>query len=163
AQEADGLKLGQRTGDGIYAVNPTGTGILRQRPAEAQATLLRPKEGYLHLALSPDGGTLVATGLDGKHVYAFRIDKDGELAAREAYYALRLRRGQKRLVTGSLTFDRDGRLYVATATGVQVFDPTGRFFGELLPPERGKAVTDVAFGGKGRDRLFVLSETGQGF
>lgn len=113
-------------------------------------------------AVSPDGGTLVAVDPGGRHLTASRLGPDGETSATERYYPLHLRR-QNALAVGGMTFDRDRRLYVATATGVQVFDPTGRLCGELLPPERGKKVKDVAFGGKGRDKLFVLSESGKVF
>jgi SMP-30/Gluconolactonase/LRE-like region len=136
------------------------------RPAakeDGERLKLGKPAGKGHTAVSPDGGTLVATAPGGRHVYASRIDEGGGLSAREGYYALRGRRRQKAIEAGGLTFDRDGRLYVATATGVQVFDPTGRLCGELLPPEPGKKVNDVAFGGKGRDVLFVLSESGKVF
>ena len=38
----------------------------------------------------------------------------------------------------SLTVDMAGRIYAATPLGVQVFDPTGRLSGVLLPPARGE-------------------------
>jgi gluconolactonase len=53
-----------------------------------------------------------------------------------------------------LTVDGDRRLYAATREGVQVFDPTGRLCGVLLKPLP-QPVTAVAFGGAGRDRLFI--------
>lgn len=122
---------------------------------------LGKRAGKPPAAISPDGGMLVTPDKGGRHLLAYRLDANGGGSAAEKYYALRLPRGQKALGVGGLTFDRDRRLYAATATGVQVFDPTGRLFAELLPPERGQAVTDVAFGGKDRDVLFVLSASGK--
>jgi enterochelin esterase family protein len=62
-----------------------------------------------------------------------------------------MRKGSNRSDATTLTIDRDGRVYAATPEGVQVFDPTGRLCGVLLPPERAP-VTDVWLGD---DKLFV--------
>jgi enterochelin esterase family protein len=101
-----------------------------------------------------DGGTLVVGEAAGKHLFAFRAGSDGDLDARERYYPLRVRPEQLSEVR-SLTLDTQGRLYAATLEGVQVFDPTGRLCGVLTRPLR-QAVMAVAFGGKGRERLYVL-------
>jgi sugar lactone lactonase YvrE len=106
------------------------------------------------LALWNDGGTLVAGDAAGKHLYAFRINKDGTLSARERYYPLRVR-PKKPSEAAALALDREGRLYAATREGVQVFGPTGRLCGVLLRPERA-AVTALTFGGPDFDRLYVV-------
>jgi sugar lactone lactonase YvrE len=100
-----------------------------------------------------DGGTLVVGDADGKHLYAFRVGRDGTLDAKEGYYTLRVSPGQGSGVAG-LTLDSDRRLYAATREGVQVFDPTGRLCGVLLKPLP-EPVTAVAFGGPERDRLYI--------
>ena len=106
------------------------------------------------LVLWADGGTLVVGDAAGKHLFAFRVDKDGGLSARETYYALRVRSKEASGVA-SLTLDDAGRLYAATREGVQVLDPTGRLSGVLLAPERAP-VTYVLFGGgTERDLLYV--------
>jgi sugar lactone lactonase YvrE len=108
------------------------------------------------MTLTPDGGTLVVGCPGGKHLFAFRVEMDGTLSARERYFAVSVRRGQKEgCGAGGLTADRDRRIYAALPTGVQVFDPTGRFSGELLRPKR-EPVTAVVFGATERDRLFVI-------
>jgi len=71
-----------------------------------------------------DGGTLVVGDEDGDKLYAYRVGKDGGLDAKEGYYTLR-RRDREPSGVKALTLDTDGRLYAATALGVQVFDPTG--------------------------------------
>ncbi len=105
------------------------------------------------IALWNDQGTLVVGDADGKRLYAFRIERDGSLTAKEGYYTLRVRPGQASGVAG-LTTDSDRRLYAATREGVQVFDPTGRLCGVLLTPLP-EAVTAVALGGAAGDRLYI--------
>ncbi len=56
---------------------------------------------------------------------------------------------------GAACMDRDGRLYVATSMGVQVFDRNGRSRG-ILPPAAGQA-TSICFGGANFKTLFVTS------
>jgi sugar lactone lactonase YvrE len=56
--------------------------------------------------------------------------------------------------TGPLTVDKDGRLYAASALGVQIFDTTGRMSGVLLQPARA-AATALTFGGPDHDRLYA--------
>jgi sugar lactone lactonase YvrE len=100
-----------------------------------------------------DQGTLVVGDAEGKRLYAFRVERDGGLTAKEGYYTLRVRPGQDSGVA-RLTIDGDRRVYAATPEGVQVFDPTGRLCGVLLKPLP-EPVTAVAFGGAERDRLYI--------
>ena len=46
--------------------------------------------------------------------------------------------------------DEQGRYYVTTHLGLQVFDPTGRLCG-VLPNPGAKNMTSVGFGGANRD------------
>jgi enterochelin esterase family protein len=107
------------------------------------------------VVLSADQGTLVVGDAGGKHLYAFRIDKDGSLSAREGYYTLRLPPMQKASGVEGLMVDRDRRLYAATPVGIQVFDPTGRMCGVLLNPARDALPTALALGGADGDLLYA--------
>src|SRR5262249_57198966 len=119
-----------------------------------KAAVARNVNGPGGLVLWADGGTLVVGEAKGQHLLAFRVKKDGTLDARERYYPLRTRPGQPSEVR-ALTIDAAGRLYAATAEGVQLFDPTGRLSGVLPAPARA-ALTAIAFAGKDRDRLHVV-------
>jgi gluconolactonase len=122
------------------------------------------------LVLWPDQGTLVVADAAGKHLYAFRIEKDGSLTCKEGYYTLRLPAGQKESGAAGMCMDSAGRLYVASTVGVQCFDPTGRLNGVLLNPTT-TPPTAVIFGGADLDqlylacgdRLFVRETKAQGF
>jgi len=105
------------------------------------------------LALWNDGGTLVVADAGDKVLYAFRVQKNGDLDARERYYPFRVRPKQPSDNAG-LTLDSAGRAYATSREGVQVFDPTGRLSGVLVAPERAP-LAGVAFGGADLDRLYV--------
>jgi hypothetical protein len=105
-------------------------------------------------------GTVFVGFADQFHVWAYRTTADGTLDAGQPYCTLRtpvpsdrdLRRAKAKPVpVTSLTTDADGRIYAATPLGIQVFDPTGRLSGVLLPPAAGE-LTHLGWEG---DRLVV--------
>jgi gluconolactonase len=126
----------------VYLITPEG----KVRPTGKALVF-----NWAGITLWPDEGTLVVNH-EGE-IHAFRVEKDGSLTAREAYYAVRGPGDEGSIPR--LTMDRSYRLYAATTEGVQVFDPTGRLCGVLLRPERAP-VTALAFGGPDFDRLYVL-------
>ncbi len=106
------------------------------------------------LTFSANGGTLFVADAAGKFIYAFRVGKDGGLDAKEGYSTVRLPHGKKASGAGSMITDPIGRFYVAAATGVHSYDPTGRLNGVLLTPFSA-APTAVALGGPDGDTLYV--------
>ena len=57
----------------------------------------------------------------------------------------------------NLRFDEDGRLWVAAMDdGVHCYDPDGTLIRRLVVPE---AVSNIAWGGPKRNRLFLTAET----
>ena len=57
--------------------------------------------------------------------------------------------------TSYAKMDDEYRLYVATAAGIQMFDPTGRLGGSILKPEFNKPVSNIVFGGAKFDYLYA--------
>ncbi|HEX6985259.1 MAG TPA: SMP-30/gluconolactonase/LRE family protein, partial [Planctomycetaceae bacterium] len=107
--------------------------------------------------LTPDAGTLVVTDRENPWLWAFRVHEDGSLDGKDSYYRpLVVPYGEERPRSDGMTVDADGRLYVATAVGIQVFDPTGRPCGTILRPLEARTSfgSNVAFGGPGRDWLY---------
>ncbi len=129
----------------------SGTPEKLQLSVRKSADLARP----VGITLWPDGHTLVAGDAEGKHLWAFRIEKDGSLTFGDRYYALRVKPGQKESGVTALTVDSKGLLYACTPLGVQVFDPTGRLSGVLAKPADANP-TAIAFGGADRDQVFVV-------
>ena len=106
-----------------------------------------------------DEGTLVVGDAAGKHLWAFRIEPDGSLSSKDRYYTLRVPAGQKESAVAGLVEDDKNRLYAAAATGVHVYDPTGRLCGVLLRPEA-PPTTVVALGGIARGLIQKLDAIG---
>ncbi|HLQ45922.1 MAG TPA: SMP-30/gluconolactonase/LRE family protein, partial [Planctomycetaceae bacterium] len=104
-----------------------------------------------------DEGTLVVTDSDKPHLWAFRVEKDGNLSCQERYYhPVVIPEGRDKPGSDGMTIDKDGRLYVATAAGLQMFDPTGRLSGVIHKPQN-KSLSNVCFGGAGLAFLYVTN------
>lgn len=106
------------------------------------------------IALSPDGRTLYVVPSLERHVMAYPVLRAGLLGPGRPFC---------RLAPSGISFfpggdgaavDVAGNLYVATISGVQVFDPAGRALGVIRVPER---PSNVAFGGPDRRTLFVTA------
>lgn len=122
------------------------------------------------IALSPDGGTLAVSEYKGAKVWAWRVNPDGTLDAGLPYMTLRRPidlRGEFAFAApppfqaasggDGMCSDAQGRWYVTSALGVQVFDPTGRECGVLRHPAAGKQIVSVAFAGPERSWLCVAA------
>jgi enterochelin esterase family protein len=122
------------------------------------------------ITLSPDQGTLAVSEYGGEFVWTFRIEPDGALGAKGPYMTMRKpidAAGEfkfhepppyKKAANGDgMTSDTQGRYYVTTALGVQVFDPTGRLCGVLPKPQADKPLTSCALSGDKREYLYVTN------
>ena len=88
-------------------------------------------------------------------VISYRVKPDGTVEWKQPFYWAHVPDWAEDSGAGGMCMDRDGRLYVATHMGVQVFDRNGRSRG-ILPMPAGEA-TSVCFGGTKFDTLFVTS------
>jgi hypothetical protein len=124
------------------------------------ATVKHPMKQPTACAVTLGGSTLLIADATDRHVWAFRIEKDGSLGPGDRYIRLRVKGDDRRKKTAmpetyradpsALTVDAANRTYVATNLGIQVFDPTGRLCGVFTaPPGR---VTELAFAS---DRLYA--------
>ena len=105
------------------------------------------------VCLSPDQSLLYVCDTRGQFVYSYQIQSDGSLAAKQRYFHLHEPDGVTSGADG-MTVDTDGRLYVATALGVQFCDQAGRVNGIIAKPQN-KWLANVVFGGPKFDTLFV--------
>ncbi len=119
------------------------------------------------ITMSPDQGTLAASDVKGMNVWTFRVEADGSLSGKAPYMTMRTpvdpdakspdgRSPVYKTISGGdgMSMDEQGRYYVTTHLGLQVFDPTGRLCG-VLPNPGVKNMTSVGFGGANRDYLVV--------
>jgi sugar lactone lactonase YvrE len=140
----------------VYAAVPDESAVYRIGPDGKERVVDQGIAAPAALVLWADGGTLAVGDAKGKHLYAFRVDPNGDLSAKERYYPLRVPRNQpdQPSEASGATADDKGRVYVTTREGLQVFDPTGRLSGVVLSPEPAPPA-GVAFGGADLDRLYV--------
>jgi gluconolactonase len=82
------------------------------------------------LALSPDEKTLYVCDTARYHVRAFAVEPSGSLVVGSGRVFATLDPGQPGGPDG-LKVDRDGRVYVAVALGIWVFEPDGQLLGIL--------------------------------
>jgi gluconolactonase len=98
------------------------------------------------IVFSPDHKTLYVT--NGGALVAFDVKGAGMLANRRDFAALPAGTNGDGTVV-----DSEGRLYVTSNPGLQVFDNTGKYLG-VIPTPRG--VISVTFAGRDRKTLFVI-------
>ncbi len=98
------------------------------------------------IVFSPDEKTLYVT--NGGSVVAFDVQGPGMLTNRRDFAPLPGGSNGD----GSVV-DTEGRLYVTTNPGLQIFDKTGKYLG-LIPTPRG--VISVTFAGPGKKTLYIV-------
>ncbi len=107
--------------------------------------------------LSPDEKTLYVANTAGEYILAYDIAADGSVGARRNFAKLD---GLQKTETGGissgadgLAVDAEGRLYVASNLGVQVFNAKGEALGVITVPQKPQ---NLAFAGKDKKTLYVV-------
>ena len=105
------------------------------------------------LAFSPDETTLYVCDTARYHVRAFAVETSGALVVGSGRVFATLDPGQPGGPDG-MKVDRDGRVYVAVALGVWVFEPDGTLLGILGLPQR---PSNLNWGGADGKTLFITA------
>jgi gluconolactonase len=108
------------------------------------------------IQLSPDEKTLYVANTAGEHVLAYDIAANGKLGAKREFAKLEgFRQTDNGPTSGAdgLAVDAEGRLYVASNAGVQVFTPKGEALGIIALPKRPQ---NLAFAGPEKKTLYVV-------
>jgi gluconolactonase len=98
------------------------------------------------IAFSPDDRTLYVT--NGGILVAFDVEGPGMLINRRDFAML-----SPGSMGDGTAVDSEGRLYVSSNPGVQVFDKTGKYLGVISTP---RDIISVAFAGPDKKMLFVV-------
>jgi gluconolactonase len=114
---------------GVFALDP------RRAVPESLRLVADDFEKPNGLAFSPDEKTLYVCDTGRYHVRAFDVESDGGLRVGSSRVFARLDPGQPGGPDG-MKVDRAGRVYVAVALGIWVFEPDGRLLGILSLPAR---------------------------
>jgi sugar lactone lactonase YvrE len=108
------------------------------------------------IAVSPDQSTLYVADGASHWVYSYQIQPDGSLTNKQRFHQLQAPAAADAAdVAAGMCVDADGRLYVATAVGVEVFDPAGSV-SFVIPVPSGR-VTSLCFGGDNGATLFATA------
>jgi gluconolactonase len=108
------------------------------------------------IQLSRDEKTLYVNNTNGEFLLAFDVQPDGTAHNRRNFAKYEgVTRNADGVSSGAdgLAIDSQGRVYAATAVGVQVFNPQGRHLGTIplsRPPQ------NLAFAGPGKQTLYVV-------
>ena len=138
------------TGAGEVQMVPTSKG--GSRPRVVASGINKPNG----ITLSPDQGTLAVSEYGGTNVWVYRVEHDGSLTAGARYMTLRAPVGKPDSGGDGMTTDAEGRYYVTSHIGIQMFDSTGRMGGVIARPQN-KGAVSVAFAGPDHAYLYVCS------
>ncbi|MGY8766794.1 MAG: SMP-30/gluconolactonase/LRE family protein [Pirellulales bacterium] len=141
---------------GIYSTDPKNHQVWYVAPSGEKRVVAKDIETPNGIILWGDQSTLVVADTRGKHLWVFRVEIDGSLTQRSPIYTCRLPLGQTASGADGMTVDTQGRLYVATALGVQMFDSQCRISGVILKPQQA-TLSNVVFAGKNLDVMFVTT------
>jgi gluconolactonase len=131
----------------VYYLRPNGEVVL------IDEQIRRPNG----ITLSLDEKTLYVDDTEGEYVYAFDVQPDGRVKNKRPFVKLHEpERGSLGLRSRAdgMGMDSKGRLYVATASGIQVIDQRGQYLGTIRVPS---VVRNVAFGGPRRQILYMTA------
>lgn len=106
------------------------------------------------LALSPDGLWLFVDQRHSPDGLSYRILSNGGVDARAPFYDFYVPPSADESGASQIAMDRDGRAWVASPMGVQVFDRNGRV-AAILPLPGNVAATSLCFGGPSFNTLYV--------
>jgi sugar lactone lactonase YvrE/enterochelin esterase-like enzyme len=156
-QGLDLANLTVRNNGDIYALTRTANlenELWLIRANGEKIRLDRDLQGASGVALSPDGLWLFVAQALSRAGLSYRVRPDGTVDAREAFYDFYVPSWADDSGAAGMGMDRDGRAYVATRMGVQVFDRNGRV-AAILPLPGNAAGTGLCFGGHDFDTLYV--------
>jgi len=105
---------------------------------------------------TPDQSQIVVADTRGVRLWAFQVTATGDLANREAFFDSQVVPGTVDNGADGMTFDKEGRLYVCTHMGIQIFDQAGRVIAIIRKPQN-KWLSNATFGGPNLEYLYVCN------
>jgi gluconolactonase len=172
ASEYDGKPLNgpndlviDRTG-GVYFTDPSFSlsgpsnqgvaGVFYISPDVKLTRLLDNVVGPNGIILSPDEKTLYVIPFLRAEMMAYPVPSPGKLGEGRVVCTVEQPPGKKGGGGDGCAVDSRGNLYIAAATGVQVFDPHGKLLGTIKVP---KGPSNCEFGGKDLKTLYITART----
>jgi len=139
---------------GIYFTDPENHQIWYIPPGGEKRVVERGL-GYANgLILTPDQKTLIVADMKGMNCWTYRVEADGSLKFKQPFYTMALPDGKIEGGGDGMTIDTQGRIYVTSYLGLQVFDTEGRLSGILKKPQNAW-LANAVFAGPQLDELYV--------
>jgi len=151
---------------GIYFTDPGPRPVVPGRPTFVFYLAPGAKEPILldgqvarpnGLTLTRDGKTLIVDDTIGPAVFAYEVQSDGTVKNKRTFAQLRDIPEGKESGADGLALDNEGRLYITTLPGVQVFDAGGQYLGTIKVPRQS---ANVAFAGPDKRTLYITAREG---
>lgn len=110
------------------------------------------------IQLSRDEKTLYVANTGGEYVLSYPIKSDGTLGKAKNFAKIPngLQKNEQGVLSSGqdgLAIDAEGRVYVTSNTGVEVFDEQGKFLGGIPVPHKPQ---NIAFAGKDKKTLYIV-------
>lgn len=142
------IKAEPRTG--VYYIDPAG----KTHRVVGINKIARPNG----IQLSRDEKTLYVANTNGEYVLSYPIKADGTLGEGKNFAKIPngLQKNEQGFLSSGqdgLAIDAEGRLYVTSNAGVDVFDEQGKFLGGIPVPHKPQ---NVAFAGKDKKTLYIV-------
>lgn len=103
---------------------------------------------------TPDQQFLLVADAGGRFYWSLKIEGDGSLAHGQEYGYVHWPENEGHSGAGGMAMDSEGRVFLATRLGVQVFDQLGRCNFIVAAPNANR-VTDVVLAGPKHDLLYA--------
>src|SRR5262249_48488928 len=135
----------------IYVTNPpadnaiTPSNIWLIRPDGSKVIVDTGLKYANGVTLSPDQTLLYVSDYRSHWVYSYSIQTDSMLQFKQKFFWLHVPDTTDQSNADGIRVDRDGRLYVATAMGIQVCDQAGKV--QCIIPTPNHRLSNLTFGG----------------
>lgn len=140
---------------GVICAN-AGQGVLSLITTNGQKQILQTDAGApCGLTLTPDHAFLIVADAKNRFQTSYQLAGNALFHGQPYGYA-HLDSHQQASQSGGMTVDSEGRVYLGTPLGVQIFDQLGRVHLILQNPTQ-HPVDDVTFAGKDRNRLVMVA------
>jgi gluconolactonase len=150
---------------GIYFTDPAirsqggdtrASRVLYVKPGQPAALITDAIKRPTGITLALDGKMLLIADGDGGAIMAMDLRPDGSAANLRSWLELKNIPTGRIGVPEGLAIDSDGRLYVVTVVGVQVYSRAGEYLGAIVTP---RLPSNVAFGGADRKTLYITARS----
>lgn len=109
------------------------------------------------LTLSIDEKKLIVDDTVGDTVFEYDVPKNGTVKNKKPFAKLHDVKAGEDSGADGMAIDKDGRVYIATASGVQVFSKGGKYQGTIKVP---RTPSNLAFAGMGKKTLYITAREG---